>query len=294
MKRKELDREEQEFNKRYKMCVENDENKNNEEVKVGSKDVGVISSKIAEECEIDEDSKLMEELLVNSGPILPNESFKVMEVREEERETELTLEHLAQTPTDNIYISNSLGTYYTLILRNGWRACQYRAGDIITVLGSFDSLTRSSIFDDLADSPSSIYDQLLILLPQLLLTPTAISDSISCLRKAVIAYIYKSSANSPFYPFLIGSLTHELFQTLLVRDQGDIHSVNYTQLIRSLLNQHLLEIYLLEKEYKEVESDVANYLENILNWVSNIQQGNIYIYIYKYIYIYTQKLYRVI
>ncbi|KAJ7095853.1 DNA replication factor Dna2-domain-containing protein [Mycena belliarum] len=97
----------------------------------------------------------------------------------------------------------------SVILQNEWARTDVRVGDTVNVLGSF-MLSDSSTLS-IAVSSSDNY---LILHPDLLLTPSALSSALECRRKPLLSGLVRSSSDCT--PALVwGNILHEVMQTCL-------------------------------------------------------------------------------
>ncbi|KAK7048375.1 DNA replication helicase [Favolaschia claudopus] len=98
----------------------------------------------------------------------------------------------------------------SVILADEWARTDVRVGDTINVLGSFSTSGTSS-------SPSisiTSSDNILILHPDLLLTPSALSSSLECRRKPLLSGLVRSSSDTS--PALVwGNILHEVMQACL-------------------------------------------------------------------------------
>jgi DNA replication ATP-dependent helicase Dna2 len=82
-------------------------------------------------------------------------------------------------------------------------------GDIVNVLGSF---TKSGISTPSISITSS--DNILILHPDLLLTPSALSSALECRRKPLLSGLVRSSSDTT--PALVwGNILHEVMQACM-------------------------------------------------------------------------------
>ncbi|KAF8123075.1 DNA replication factor Dna2-domain-containing protein [Mycena galopus ATCC 62051] len=94
----------------------------------------------------------------------------------------------------------------SVILADEWARTDVRVGDIVNVLGSF---TKSGTSTPSISITSS--ENILILHPDLLLTPSALSTSLECRRKPLLSGLVRSSSDTT--PALVwGNILHEVMQ----------------------------------------------------------------------------------
>ncbi|KAJ7863097.1 DNA replication factor Dna2-domain-containing protein [Mycena olivaceomarginata] len=97
----------------------------------------------------------------------------------------------------------------SVILADEWARTDVRVGDIINVLGPF---TRSG-----TSTPSisiTSRENVIILHPDLLLTPSALSSSLECYRKPLLSGLVRSSSDTT--PALVwGNILHEVMQACM-------------------------------------------------------------------------------
>ncbi|KAJ6585002.1 DNA replication factor Dna2-domain-containing protein [Mycena capillaripes] len=97
----------------------------------------------------------------------------------------------------------------SVTLSDEWARTDVRVGDIVNVLGSF---TQSG-----TSTPSisiTSLDNILILHPDLLLTPSALSSSLECRRKPLLSGLVRSTSDTT--PALVwGNILHEVMQACL-------------------------------------------------------------------------------
>ncbi|KAJ7672725.1 DNA replication factor Dna2-domain-containing protein [Mycena rosella] len=97
-----------------------------------------------------------------------------------------------------------------VILQHEWARTDVRIGDIVNVLGSF---TKSESSSTLSISITST-ENYLILHPDLLLTPSALSSALECRRKPLLSGLVRSSSDTS--PALVwGNILHEVMQACL-------------------------------------------------------------------------------
>ncbi|KAJ7109745.1 DNA replication factor Dna2-domain-containing protein [Mycena crocata] len=97
----------------------------------------------------------------------------------------------------------------SVIIRDEWARTDVRMGDIVNVLGSFTTPGPSIRTISITSK-----DNFLILHPDLLLTPSALSNALECRRKPLLSGLVRSSSDTT--PALVwGNILHEVMQTCL-------------------------------------------------------------------------------
>nr|XP_006125342.1 DNA replication ATP-dependent helicase/nuclease DNA2 [Pelodiscus sinensis] len=143
------------------------------------------------------------------------------------------------------------------ILRNDWYSVQVVPGDIIHLEGDCHSgtwiINRDSGY--------------LILYPDLLLSGTTVSNSIRCMRKAVLSEKFRS-CESRSRQMLIGTILHETFQ------QGVTHNFAQEKLQELALRtvhepKYLKEMYFLNLQQEEIIQEVQEYFPSISKWAED-------------------------
>uniref|UniRef100_A0A8D0G3H1 DNA replication ATP-dependent helicase/nuclease n=1 Tax=Sphenodon punctatus TaxID=8508 RepID=A0A8D0G3H1_SPHPU len=152
-----------------------------------------------------------------------------------------------------ITASQSLDDTDLCILKNDWGSIPVQPGDIIHLEGECKSgtwiITRDSGY--------------LILYPDLLLSGTTISNSIRCMRKAVLSEKFRK-CESGTCQMLIGTILHEIFQKT---------GTNFTQeelqelAFRTIHGpKYLKEMYQLNVKQHEIMQDIEEYLPSFSKW----------------------------
>ncbi|KAF9222302.1 Dna2-domain-containing protein [Gyrodon lividus] len=132
----------------------------------------------------------------------------------------------------------------SVILRDDWAESDIRKGDIINVLGNFDSEGSVTI---------SSQENLLIHHPDLLLTATALSNAPQCRRKPLLSSLVRST--SDVTPALVwGNMLHEVMQTCLAAHQWDEKYVD--ELIDDIVLKNLAEIVKIGTGMDEAKREV--------------------------------------
>ncbi|XP_062989360.1 DNA replication ATP-dependent helicase/nuclease DNA2 [Elgaria multicarinata webbii] len=142
------------------------------------------------------------------------------------------------------------------ILRNDWISVPVQPGDIIHLEGE----CSSGIW--IVDADSGY----LILYPDLLLSGTSVSNSIRCMRKAILSEKFRR-CESGSRPMLIGTILHEIFQKA---------GTNFTQeKLREIASsavhgpKYLKELYQLNLKQNDIMQEIEEYLPSFIKWAEN-------------------------
>ncbi|XP_043375262.1 DNA replication ATP-dependent helicase/nuclease DNA2 isoform X3 [Dermochelys coriacea] len=156
-----------------------------------------------------------------------------------------------------ITASQSLEDTELCILRNDWYSVPVVAGDIVHLEGDYHSgtwiINRDSGY--------------LILYPDLLLSGTTVSNSIRCMRKAVLSEKFRSCESSS-RQMLIGTILHETFQ------QGVTNNFAQEKLQELAFRtvhgpKYLKEMYYLNLKQEEIMQEIEEYLPSISKWAED-------------------------
>ncbi|NXS61836.1 DNA2 nuclease, partial [Brachypteracias leptosomus] len=180
-----------------------------------------------------------------------NNRYRVLEVSVIQKNRSDPEKHLTITA------SQLLEDTELCILRNGWESVPVVPGDIIHLEGDCSSGTW--IINDQAGY--------LILYPDLLLSGTTISNSIRCMRKAVLSERFRGS-ESGSRQTLVGTILHEIFQQSVTNNlaQGKVE-----QLANKIVygQKYLKEMYLLNLKQAEIMQEVQEYLPSFFKWAED-------------------------
>ncbi|KFQ76937.1 DNA replication ATP-dependent helicase/nuclease DNA2, partial [Phaethon lepturus] len=160
-----------------------------------------------------------------------------------------------------ITASQSLEDTELCILRNGWESVPVVPGDIIHLEGECSSGTW--IINE-----QSGY---LVLYPDLLLSGTTISNSIRCMRRAVLSERFRGS-ESGSRQTLIGTILHEIFQQSVTNNLAQekveelAHKIVYGQ-------KYLKEMYQLNLKQTEIMQEVEEYLPSFFKWAEDFMHN---------------------
>ncbi|KAF8422799.1 DNA replication factor Dna2-domain-containing protein [Boletus edulis BED1] len=136
------------------------------------------------------------------------------------------------------------GHLRSVTLQDDWAASDVRKGDIINVLGHFDSEGAITI---------SSRDNIFIHHPDLLLTATALSNAPHCRRKPLLSSMIRSTSDAT--PALVwGNMLHEIMQTCLATQQWDEFYVE--DLIEDAVMKNLPEIVKIGSDIEEAKREL--------------------------------------
>ncbi|KAM7169891.1 DNA replication ATP-dependent helicase/nuclease DNA2 isoform 1-T1 [Macrochelys suwanniensis] len=156
-----------------------------------------------------------------------------------------------------ITASQSLEDTELCILRNDWYSVPVVPGDIIHLEGDCHSgtwiINRDSGY--------------LILYPDLLLSGTTVSNSIRCMRKAVLSEKFRSCESSS-RQMLLGTVLHETFQQGVTNNfaQEKLQELAF-RIVQG--SKYLKEMYYLNLKQEEVMQEIEEYLPSISKWAED-------------------------
>ncbi|XP_037256405.1 DNA replication ATP-dependent helicase/nuclease DNA2 isoform X1 [Falco biarmicus] len=180
-----------------------------------------------------------------------NNRYLVLEVSVKQRNGSDPEKHLTITA------SQSLEDTELCILRNGWESVPVVPGDIIHLEGECSSGTW-------VINEQSGY---LVLYPDLLLSGTVISNSIRCMRRAVLSERFRGS-ESGSRQMLIGTILHEIFQQSVT---NNLAQEKVEELARRIVygQKYLKEMYHLNLKQREIMQEVEEYLPSFFKWADD-------------------------
>ncbi|NWX70030.1 DNA2 nuclease, partial [Alca torda] len=180
-----------------------------------------------------------------------NNRYRVLEVSVIQRNGSDPEKHLTITA------SQSLDDTELCILRNGWESIPVVPGDIIHLEGECSSGTWV------------INEQCgyLVLYPDLLLSGTTISNSIRCMRRAVLSERFQGS-ESGSRQTLIGTILHEIFQQSVT---NNLAQEKVEELANKIVygQKYLKEMYHLNVKQTEIMQEVEEYLPSFFKWAED-------------------------
>ncbi|NXQ82182.1 DNA2 nuclease, partial [Nyctibius grandis] len=180
-----------------------------------------------------------------------NNRYRVLEVSVIQRNGSDPEKHLTITA------SQSREDTELCILRNGWESVPVVPGDIIHLEGECSSGTW-------VINEQSGY---LVLYPDLLLSGTTISNSIRCMRRAVLSERFRGS-ESGSRQTLVGTILHEIFQQSVT---NNLAQEKVEELANKIVygQKYLKEMYHLNLKQTEIMQEVQEYLPSFFKWVED-------------------------
>ncbi|CAG8593896.1 4276_t:CDS:10 [Paraglomus brasilianum] len=140
-------------------------------------------------------------------------------------------------------------------LRDDWVDSTVNVGDYVHVIGNFDEQSKSCIIDN--------DHNLIIVNPDYLCSATQVSDSTSCMRKAVLEE--RAKLGSPWSPSAVfGNMLHELLQTCLEND-----NFTYKFLQESMLNQiakSTEQLFCAGLDEKTAKAELESIIPRYISW----------------------------
>ncbi|XP_069720229.1 DNA replication ATP-dependent helicase/nuclease DNA2 [Phaenicophaeus curvirostris] len=184
-----------------------------------------------------------------------NNRYRVLDIGVIQRNGSDPEKHLTITA------SQSLEETELCILRNGWESVPVVPGDIIHLEGECSSGTWII-------SAQSGY---LVLYPDLLLSGTTISNSIRCMRRAVLSERFRSF-ESGSRSTLIGTILHEIFQQSVT---NNLAQDKVEELANKIVygQKYLKEMYLLNLKQMEIMQEVEEYLPSFFKWMEDFMRN---------------------
>ncbi|KAM6977889.1 DNA replication ATP-dependent helicase/nuclease DNA2 [Aplochiton taeniatus] len=175
-----------------------------------------------------------------------NNRYWVLDVEEEPGAKRLT-----------ISCSKNLQPTDTCILRDGWTSSPVSRGDVVHLEGR----CVSGVW--LVDGEQGF----LVLLPDLLISGTSISNAIRCMRRAVLGEMFKSYDGGS-KQMLNGTMVHEIFQRAAVAQDFSLETL--TQLANNALRSpnYLSDMYVLRVSQEDMRQEVFNYLPSLRDWAA--------------------------
>ncbi|XP_035393754.1 DNA replication ATP-dependent helicase/nuclease DNA2 [Cygnus atratus] len=184
-----------------------------------------------------------------------NNRYRVLEVSVKQRNGNDSEKHLTVTS------SQSLEDTELCILRNGWESVPVVPGDIVHLEGDCSSGTW--IIDEQFGY--------LILYPDLLLSGTTISNSIRCVRRAVLSEKFRGS-ESGSCQMLVGTILHEIFQQSVT---NNLSPEKVKELANKIVygQKYLREMYHLNLKQAEVMQEIEEYLPSFFKWTEDFMHN---------------------
>uniref|UniRef100_A0A8C3Y032 DNA replication ATP-dependent helicase/nuclease n=1 Tax=Catharus ustulatus TaxID=91951 RepID=A0A8C3Y032_CATUS len=184
-----------------------------------------------------------------------NNRYRVLEVSVIQRNGSDPEKHLTITA------SPSLEETELCILRNGWESVPVVPGDIVHLEGECSSGTW-------VINAQCGY---LVLYPDLLLSGTTISNSIRCMRRAVLSERFRGS-ESGSRQMLVGTILHDIFQQ-------SVTNILTQEKVQELANKivygqkYLKEMYQLNLKQAQIMQEVEEYLPSFFKWAEDFMHN---------------------
>ncbi|XP_041474076.1 DNA replication ATP-dependent helicase/nuclease DNA2-like [Lytechinus variegatus] len=142
------------------------------------------------------------------------------------------------------------------ILKDTWQDSLVEEGMVVAIHGTFN-----------ADGICELNNQsgYLIINPDHLLTGTAVSNSIRCMRRSVLSENFKGLERGN-RAMLLGSLLHEVFDQAILKNQ--FQKPQLMQIARDILKQpaFLCDMYSLKVDEENLLEEVEEYADTIKRW----------------------------
>nr|XP_054588156.1 DNA replication ATP-dependent helicase/nuclease DNA2 isoform X2 [Nothobranchius furzeri] len=209
---------------------------------------GIEESWFSDQMDEDADDKSKKSLKVPDHVILSgglNNRYVVVDV--EERPGRKLL---------SISCSRSLCPTETCLLTDGWETTPVCRGDVVHLEGSPDGgwlVNRERGF--------------LVLLPDSLVSGTSISNSIRCMRRAVLGDMFKSFDGGS-KQMLNGTMVHEVFQRAATAKEFSLQKLS--ELADEALHspRYLGDMYSLGVSQEEIKQELHEYLPSLEHWAN--------------------------
>uniref|UniRef100_A0A8C7Y0A8 DNA replication ATP-dependent helicase/nuclease n=1 Tax=Oryzias sinensis TaxID=183150 RepID=A0A8C7Y0A8_9TELE len=185
-------------------------------------------------------SKLPDHVILSGGP---NNRYWVVDVEDGPGYKKLI-----------ISCSRTLHPTETCLLKDGWETTPVRRGDVVHLEGRSDAGTWLVERDQ----------GFLVLQPDSLISGTSISNSIRCMRRAVLGEIFDGGSKQ----MLNGTMVHEVFQG--AAKAKDFSSEKLFKLADEALHspRYLGDMYTLGVSQEEMKQELLDYLPSLENWAS--------------------------
>ncbi|KAJ7212100.1 DNA replication factor Dna2-domain-containing protein, partial [Mycena pura] len=147
----------------------------------------------------------------------------------------------------SVNVGNNDGHRF-VILKDEWASTDVRAGDIVNIVGSFTQSESSTTSTSITAT-----DNFLILHPDLLLTPSTLSNSLQCRRKPLLSGLVRSS--SDVTPALVwGNILHEVMQSCLTSGRWDDLAVD--EKLEEVVREHISDIAKINLSVEDARREI--------------------------------------
>ncbi|KAF7669381.1 hypothetical protein LDENG_00193020 [Lucifuga dentata] len=167
----------------------------------------------------------------------------------------LDVEERPDHKTLTVSCSKSLHPTETCLLKDGWEMTPVCRGDVVHLEGHCDGGSW------LVDKEQGF----LVLHPDWLISGTSISNSIRCMRRAVLGDMFKSFDGGS-KQMLNGTMVHEVFQKAAVAKDFSLEKLSNLADQVLLSPQHLGDMYSLGVSQEEMKQELHDYLPSLEHW----------------------------
>uniref|UniRef100_UPI003AACC580 DNA replication ATP-dependent helicase/nuclease DNA2 n=1 Tax=Centroberyx gerrardi TaxID=166262 RepID=UPI003AACC580 len=154
-----------------------------------------------------------------------------------------------------ISCSKALHPTETCLLKDGWETSPVSRGDVVHLEGRCDGGSW------LVDREQGF----LVLYPDWLISGTSISNSIRCMRSAVLGDMFKSFDGGS-KQMLNGTMVHEVFQKAAMAKDFSVEKLSNLADRVLLSPQHLGSMYSLGVSQEEMRQELHDYLPSLKKW----------------------------
>ncbi|XP_054475788.1 DNA replication ATP-dependent helicase/nuclease DNA2 [Anoplopoma fimbria] len=222
---------------------------------------GIMSSCPVEEM-LDE-SWFAEQMDHNEGPVKDDKPKKPRKVPDHvilsgglnNRYWVLNVEERPGLKTLTISCSKSLHPTETCLLKDGWEMTPVCCGDVVHL-------------ENCSNGGSWVVDRergFLVLLPDSLISGTSISNSIRCMRRAVLSDMFKSFDGGS-KQMLNGTMVHEVFQRAATAKDFSLETMSKMADQALCRPRYLGDMYSLGVSQEEMKQELQDYLPSLEHW----------------------------
>lgn len=142
-----------------------------------------------------------------------------------------------------------------IMVRDHWTELDFQINDIIHVV-----LTHEGSSFQLVDKDRN----LLIWHPDILISATRVSDAVECSRRSLISHKFNGPGEVSI-PFIIGNITHNLFQQCLLHRCTEKEFVE--NIIEKELEVNILDIFAARKSKQDIKEIIEEHFLYIREWI---------------------------
>lgn len=147
-------------------------------------------------------------------------------------------------------------TVRVALLRGDWYATEAHTKSMVHIIGDFDSNGQCIIDDN---------QNMLILHPDQLVTATAVADSFTCERRAVLQDRVKATSE-PSPPMVYGIMLHEIFQEALSANRWD--SPFLTSVINTITEKRVEDLYTIKVGIAAAREHLESKMPELGRWAA--------------------------